>query len=365
MRFLPLLLLLCTSCGSDPDSGYSTLAGVDYPTLWFLVVGAVFTGYGILDGFDLGAGAWHLFFRKEQSRRIALNAVGPVWDGNEVWLVIGGGTLFAGFPEVYASLFSAMYVPLMLFLFMLIFRAISIEFRGKEPMAWWRQMWDVSYSVSSTLLAFLLGVVLGNVLLGMPLDSNHEFTGSWLSFLNPYAILVGLTTLALFMMHGAIYLTMKTEDRLFDRVNKLLIRSIIGFVILFALTTLYTLLYIPHLSDGIRDNVALFGVPVIAILAIANIPRLVTKQRYVQAFVFSAMTVGLLLITVALELYPVVLLDSSGSGNSLTVYNAAASDKSLGIMLTFVAIGGPMAVGYTIFVYKTFWGKVRLDEHSY
>ncbi|MGB3798258.1 MAG: cytochrome d ubiquinol oxidase subunit II [Lewinella sp.] len=367
MKYLTLsiLLLLCTSCGEDPEIGYSTLAGVDYPTLWFLVVGAVFTGYGILDGFDLGAGAWHLFFRKEQSRRIALNAVGPVWDGNEVWLVIGGGTLFAGFPEVYASLFSAMYIPLMLFLFMLIFRAISIEFRSKEPMKWWRQMWDVSYSISSTLLAFLLGVVLGNVLLGMPLDANHEFTGSWLSFLNPYAILVGLTTLALFMMHGAIYLTMKTEDRLFDRVNKLLIRSIIGFVILFILTTLYTLLYIPHLSDGIRENVLLFGVPVIAVLAIANIPRLVTKRQYIQAFVFSAMTVGLLLITVALELYPVVLLDSSGAGNSLTVYNAAASNKSLGIMLTFVAIGGPMAVGYTIFVYKTFWGKVQLDEHSY
>lgn len=367
MRYLTplLLMLLLSSCGTDAESGYSTIAGIDYPTLWFLVVGAVFTGYGILDGFDLGAGAWHLFFRKEESRRIALNAVGPVWDGNEVWLVIGGGTLFAGFPIVYASLFSAMYIPLMLFLFMLIFRAISIEFRSKEPMKWWRQMWDVSYSISSAMLAFLLGVVLGNVLLGMPLDNNYEFTGSWLSFLNPYAILVGFTTLALFMMHGAIYLTMKTEGRLFTKVNLLLRRSIIAFVILFSLVTLYTLLYIPHLSDGLKENVALFGVPVLAVLAIANIPRLVSKRKYLKAFVFSAITVGLLLITVAVELYPVILLDSSGAGNSITVYNGVASNKSLGIMLTFVAIGGPMAVGYTAFVYKTFWGKVRLDEHSY
>lgn len=364
LKFLPLLLFF-TGCGSDATTGYSTIAGIDYPTLWFLVVGAVFTGYGVLDGFDLGAGAWHLFFRKEESRRIALNAVGPVWDGNEVWLVIGGGTLFAGFPVVYASLFSAMYIPLMLFLFMLIFRAISIEFRSKETMKWWRQMWDVSYSFSSTMLAFLLGVVLGNVLLGMPLDDNYEFTGSWVSFLNPYAILVGFTTLALFMMHGAIYLTMKTEGRLFAKVNRLLQRSIIAFVILFTIVTLYTLLYLPHLSDDLKGNIALFIIPVLAVLAIANVPRLVSKEKYLRAFIFSAITVGLLLFTVAIELYPVIILDSSGAGNSITIYNGVASNKSLGILLTFAAIGGPLVLGYTAFVYKTFWGKVRLDEHSY
>jgi cytochrome d ubiquinol oxidase subunit II len=366
-KTIPILaaLFLLTSCGTDATSGYSTLMGINYPTLWFMVVGAVFTGYAVLDGFDLGAGAWHLFFRKEESRRIALNAVGPVWDGNEVWLVIGGGTLFAGFPVVYASLFSAMYVPFMLFLFALIFRAVSIEFRSKEPMKWWRQLWDVSYSVSSTLLALLLGVVLGNVLQGMPLNENFEHSGSWLTFLNPYAFLVGITSLALFMMHGAIYLTMKTEGRLFAKVNRLLQRSIIAFVILFVLLSLYTLLYLPHLSDGFKSRPWLFFIPVLAVLAIANIPRLVTKRKYLQAFVFSAITVGLLLATVAIELYPVILIDSSGLGNDITVYNGVASNKSLEIMLTFVAIGGPLAIAYTAFVYRTFWGKVELDEHSY
>lgn len=359
------LFFLLTGCGAETAEGYSTIAGIDYPTLWFLVVGAVFTGYAILDGFDLGAGAWHLFFRKEESRRIALNAVGPVWDGNEVWLVIGGGTLFAGFPVVYGTLFSAMYIPFMLFLFALIFRAISIEFRSKEPMRWWRQTWDVSYSVSSSLLAILLGVVLGNVLQGMPLDANFEHSGSWLAFLNPYAFLVGLTSLSLFMMHGAIYLTMKTEGRLFAKVNRLLQRSIVAFVLLFAILTLYTLLYLPHLSDRFREQPALFIVPVLSVLAIANIPRLVTKQRYLRAFIFSAITVGLLLITVAIGLYPVILIDSSGAGNDITVYNGVASNKSLGIMLTFAAIGAPLAVSYTAFVYKTFWGKVKLDEYSY
>ncbi len=364
LKFLPLALLF-TACGTDGPDGYSTLAGIDYQTLWFLVVGAVFTGYAVLDGFDFGAGAWHLFFRKEESRRIALNAIGPVWDGNEVWLVIGGGTLFAGFPVVYGSLFSAMYVPFMLFLFALIFRAVSIEFRSKEPMKWWRNMWDTAYSVSSILLALLLGVVLGNVLQGMPLDENYELAGDWLAFFNPYAFLVGITSLSLFMMHGAIFLTMKTEGRLFAKVNRLLQRSIIVFVILFAILSLYTLLYIPHLSDGFKKRPWLFIVPVLAVLAIANIPRLVIKQKYLSAFIFSAITVALLLITVASELYPTIIIDTSGAGNDITVYNGVASNKSLGILLTFVAIGGPLAVSYTAFVYKTFWGKVTLDEHSY
>src|SRR5690606_16181171 len=137
--------------------------------------GGVFTGYAILDGFDLGAGAWHLFFKEDKDRRIALNAVGPVWDGNEVWLVIGGGALFAGFPDVYATVFSAMYIPFMLFLTFLIFRAVSIEFRSKEKMTWWRKSWDVAYSVSSVMLAVLLGVVLGNVLQGMNIGPDKEF----------------------------------------------------------------------------------------------------------------------------------------------------------------------------------------------
>ncbi len=342
-----------------------TILGIDYPTLWFLVVGGLFSGYAILDGFDLGAGAWHLFLRKDESRRIALNAVGPVWDGNEVWLVIGGGALFAGFPIVYASLFSAMYIPFMLFLLMLIFRAISIEFRSKEKMKWWRNTWDIGYSVSSTLLGFLLGVVLGNVLQGMPLNANMEYTSSWLAFLNPYAIMVGITTVALFMMHGAIYLIMKTEGRLYTKLSILLKRAIIFFIISFAITTVYSLIYYPHLSDKFRAIPVLFVIPLLAFLSIANIPRLVTKKKYLQSFIFSALSVSLLLITVAIELYPVVILSTSDIANSITIYNAAASQKSLGIMLTIAAIGTPLVLGYTAFVFWTFKGKVRLDEHSY
>lgn len=343
----------------------ATFLGIDYPTLWFLVVGGLFSGYAILDGFDLGAGALHLFFKREESRRIALNAVGPVWDGNEVWLVIGGGALFAGFPVVYASMFSAMYIPFMLFLLFLILRAVSIEFRSKEPMKWWRQMWDVSYSVSSIMLALLLGVVVGNVLLGVSIGENFEFEGSWLQFLNPYAISVGLTTVALFTMHGAIYLTMKTEGKLYDKITGLLRRAIIAFVVLFAIVTLYTLIYIPHLSDDFKRNPALFIVPLLAFLSIANIPRLASKRKFRQAFLFSALSVSLMLILVAIELYPVLIISTIGEQYNITVYNAASSEKSLGIMLLMAAIGAPLVLAYTVFVYKTFWGKVKLDETSY
>ena len=342
-----------------------TFLNIDYQTWWFLVVGGVFTGYAILDGFDLGAGALHLFFKKEMSRRIALNAIGPVWDGNEVWLVIGGGALFAGFPIVYATVFSAMYIPFMLFLLFLIFRAISIEFRSKEPMIWWRKLWDISYSVSSIMLAFLLGVVLGNVLQGMPIDSDLEFQGNWLIFLNPYAILIGLTTLFLFAMHGGIYLTMKTEGRLYAKLTILVKRAMILFLVSFGIVTLYTLVFIPHLSDRFRENPVLFIVPILAFLSLANIPRLVSKRSYRNAFLFSALTMSLLLITVVIELYPNIILSTIDEANNITVYNAAASEKSLGIMLLFAAVGTPLVATYTAFVFWTFRGKVEIDESSY
>lgn len=343
----------------------STFLHIDYPTWWYLVIGALFSGYAILDGFDLGAGAWHLFFKKEESRRIAFNAIGPVWDGNEVWLVIGGGALFAGFPVVYATLFSFMYIPFMLFLAALIFRAISIEFRSKEPMLWWRQMWDVAYSVSSILLAFLLGVVLGNVLQGIAIGPDYSFQGHWLQFLNPYALLVGVSTLALCMMHGAIYLTMKTEGRLFAKIAILLRNSIIFFIISFGLVSLYTLIYLPHLVQRLQAHPFFFLLPLLAFFSIANIPRLVRRHRYLRAFIFSSLTVSLLLALVAVGLYPTLLVSTVDPQYNINIYNGAASDKSLGIMLKFVLIGAPLVLSYTIFVFYTFRGKVKLDETSY
>jgi cytochrome d ubiquinol oxidase subunit II len=176
---------------------------------------------------------------------------------------------------------------------------------------------------------------------------------------------MGLTTLALFMMHGAIYLLMKTEGRLYAKLTILLKRGIIAFIILFSITSLYTLIYIPHLSDDFRETPALFIVPVLAFLSIANIPRLATKRKFRQAFFFSALSIAFLLVLVAVEIFPIILLSTTDPAYSLDIYNAASSEKSLGIMLLFAAIGIPLVSGYTFFVYKTFAGKVELDETSY
>ncbi|ERM80170.1 cytochrome D oxidase subunit I [Rhodonellum psychrophilum GCM71 = DSM 17998] len=343
-----------------------TFLGLDYPTWWFLVVGGLFSGYAILDGFDFGAGAWHMFFRQNKSREIALKAIDPTWHGNEVWLVIGGGTLFAGFPVFYGTLLSAMYTPFILFLLFIIFRGISIKFRNMEEMPWWRKMWDWSYSISSIMLAVLLGVVVGNVLNGMPLDENYEYIGGgFFEFLNPFSILVGITSLALFMMHGGIYLLLKTEGKLYDRLQDLLKKGIIFFIVSYLITTVYTLLYVTHLSEVFRENQALFVVPLLVFLSIANVPRLVSKKKYGWAFIFTSLTIALLFVLVAFELFPRLLLSSGIEANSITIYNAAASTKTLKIMMGFVAVGGPLVLLYSFFVYRTFWGKVKVDAESY
>ena len=344
----------------------ATFLGIDYPTLWYLVVGLLFSGYAILEGFDYGAGAWHLFFRKDLSRRIAINSIGPLWDANQVWLIIGGGALFAGFPVMYATMLSAMYIPFMLFLMMLVLRSAAIKFRSAEEMLWWRKTWDILYAISNTSIAFLLGVVLGNVLLGFEIGKDFSYEGGiFFSFLSPYAILVGLTTLSIFMTQGAIFLVLKTEGRLHDRLTYLLRRGMFFFILSFASTTLYTLLLLPGVTDKFKENPVFFILPLLAFLAVANVPRLVSKKRYSMALIFSSLTMAFLLMLVAFQLYPVLLPSTLDPEYSVTIYNAASSDKSLGIMLTFVLIGAPLLAVYFLFLYRTFHGKVKLDDTSY
>lgn len=342
-----------------------TFLGLDYNFWWFLVFGAVISGYAILDGFDLGAGALHLFLKKETSRRIALNAIGPVWDGNEVWLVIAGGALFAGFPVAYAAIFSAFYIPFMIFMIGLIWRAVAIEFRSKEPGVKWRLVWDFIYSFACVVIALSLGLMLGNVALGLPLNNQHEFIGSWLSFFNLFSIMVSITTLALFMLHGAIYLAMKTEKRLYTKLTILAKSFTVFFVVSFGITTLYTLLYIPHLSDKIRSNPAYFSLPLLMFLSIANIPRQLNKGKYRYAFISSSVTIASLLAMVALEVFPYLLYATNDLKNSITITNGASSLKTMKTLLLIAAIGTPLVGIYTTFVFWTFKGKVKLDETSY
>jgi len=338
---------------------------LDLNTVWFFLVGVLLAGYAVLDGFDLGIGALHLFTRSDRERRMMLNSIGPIWDGNEVWLVTGGGALFAAFPEVYATAFSGFYTAFMLLLFGLIFRAVAIEFRSKRPMGWWRQLWDVSFAVSSIASALLIGVALGNVAWGLPLDARHEFAGGILDLLHPYALTVGVTTVALFMMHGAIYGVLKTEGELQERLRVYARRSMIFFIICYVTTTMATLLYVPNMTEHIKANPLLFGVPLINMLAIANIPRELFHGREFRAFLSSCVAVIALLALFGIGMFPEMIHSGAEPQNSLDIYNAASSQQTLQIMLIIALIGVPLVLAYTASIYWIFRGKVRLDEMSY
>ena len=337
----------------------------DLNTIWFILIGVLLTGYAILDGFDLGVGALHLFVKDDLERRIMINSIGPVWDGNEVWLVTGGGALFAAFPHVYATVFSGFYTAFILLLFALIFRAIAIEFRSKRPGKTWRKAWDVSFSVSSILIAFLMGVALGNIITGIPLGADKEFAGSFWSLINPYSILVGITTVALFMMHGSIYVVMKTEGELQKKARGWVNNTIIFFVITYVTTTMYTLIYYPHMVEHFKSSPALFLVAVLNMLAIANIPREIFHGREFRAFLSSCASIAALLALFAIGLFPNIVLSNPNPEFSLNIYNAASSQKTLNIMLIVAIIGVPFVLAYTISIYWIFRGKVKIDAMSY
>jgi cytochrome bd ubiquinol oxidase subunit II len=337
----------------------------DLNTIWFLLVGVLFTGYAMLDGFDLGIGALHLFTKDDTERRLLINSIGPVWDGNEVWLVTGGGALFAAFPDVYATVFSGFYFAFILLLFALIFRAVAIEFRSKRPEHWWRQMWDIGFSAGSILSALLIGVAMGNIAWGIPIDARGEFAGTFFGLLKPYPLLLGVTTVALFMMHGAIYGLMKTEGALHDKLRGWAMNSIIFFVICAAITTMVTLLYVPHMAARVRENPWLFSIALANMLAIANIPREFYHRRDWLAFLSSCAVMLTLMALFGIDQYPYMVFSRPNPENSLTIYNAASSHKTLGIMLIIACIGVPVVITYTICIYRIFRGKVKMDRMSY
>jgi cytochrome bd ubiquinol oxidase subunit II len=339
--------------------------GLDLNATWFILVGVLLTGYAILDGFDLGVGALHLFVKGDQNRRIMINSIGPVWDGNEVWLVTGGGALFAGFPDVYATVFSSFYPAIMLILVGIIFRAVAIEFRSKNESARWRQSWDIAFSVSSILIALLFGVALGNIIQGIPVNAEKEAYMSFFSLINPYAILVGVTTVALFLMHGTIYVVLKTEGDLQLKVRSWVNNTIIFFVICYVTVTMATLIYIPHMIDVFKEHPEYFALAIINMLAVANIPREIHKGREFMAFLSSSFSIAALLGLFALGMFPNIVPSTIDPAYNLTAYAHSSSRKTLEVMFTMALIGIPFVLAYTTSIYWVFRGKVKLDKMSY
>lgn len=334
--------------------------------LWYFVFAAAVAFYVILDGFDLGVGAIHLFARKDQDRRVFLNAIGPVWDGNEVWLVIIIGSLFAGFPGAYASIFSGFYSLLMILIAGLMLRACAIEFRSKREGSIWRACWDVVFSFSSIAVAFILGIGLGNFIEGVPMDQYHDFYLNFSSFFSPYAIMVGLTVVALLAMHGHIYLIMKTEGEIQQRLKRSIWVAIFIFFGFYIATTTTTLIHFGHMAERMHQSWSLFIVPFLAFVMILSIPYQVNKDRNGWAFVSSCLSIVLLVITYGVGTFPLLLRSTvAPNENSLTIFNSASSSYTLSVLLIIVLIGLPLVLAYGYWIYRVFRGKVQLNHMSY
>jgi cytochrome d ubiquinol oxidase subunit II len=330
--------------------------------IWSVLIAVLLAVYLLLDGFDLGVGVRYLFEKKSEDRRTMLAAIGPVWDGNEVWLLTGGGAVFAAFPMVYASIFSALYLPLLLVLVAMILRAVSIEFRHQSPGAKWTGLWDIAFAVGSTLPALLLGVAMGNVLRGLPLDVKGNYTGTFLGLLNPYSLLIGIAGLAMLTTHGGIYLTLKTKGDLSDRSRKwsALVSPIYLATVLVA--AVVTALTQPHLLANYNNLPALWAIPAGALAAIVLCCLCIRAGKLAVAFVFSSAAILATIASIGAAMFPNLIRTSNKLANSLTVENASSSEYTLKIMLIMTCLGLPIVLAYTAWAYKTFGYKV--DEND-
>jgi cytochrome d ubiquinol oxidase subunit II len=330
-------------------------------TIWFLLLGVLFIGYAILDGFDLGIGNLHLFTKGEDERRTMINAVGPFWDGNEVWLLTGGGAIFAAFPDVYATVFSGFYLALMLLLVALISRAVSVEFRNKVDSAGWKKTWDVVFFLGSFLPSLLLGVAFGNILRGVPVDVTKEYVGGFFGLLNPYAVLIGLTSVAMFTMHGAIYLTVKTGGTLQAKARAWAIRGWKAFVVLYVASTAASVYAAPHLFDRYFSSALPWALVVLAVAAIIYTRACLARESYMAGFVSSAVSIAGLIGIAAVGLFPNLVPSTIDPAYSLTVMNSSNSQFTLTVMLILTLIGVPIMLFYTAYIYRCFRGKVTAE----
>lgn len=333
--------------------------------VWYILFVVIIAGYMILDGFDLGVGILHPFVAKtDTERRINLNSIGPIWDGNEVWLVLGGGALFAAFPFVYASLFSGFYVAMMLVLLAFILRTVAIEFRSKREGVW-RSVWDWVFFGSSLGIALLLGVAFGNILQGAPIDANGNIWVTLFDLLTPFALLMGVTTVFMVAMHGAIFLSMKTDGVQQERVRRL---APILMVIFFALNTvivLLTAIYREAILESYLARLWPVVLPAAALAAVIVAYLMLRQGREFLAFVASGAMIALLIFSAAAGLYPNLMISSIDPAYNLTIFNSASAPNTLTVMLIIAAIGMPFVLLYTAGIYYFFRGKVVLDPTSY
>lgn len=334
--------------------------------IWYLLIGVLITGYAVLDGFDLGAGVLYPFVaKKDEERRLILNAIGPFWDGNEVWLLTGGGALFAAFPHVYATVFSGFYLALMLVLFALILRAVSFEFRSRVESPGWRKMWDYIFFVGSLIPALLTGVAVGNVIRGVPLNEQMEFIGNFFTLLNPFSLLVGLTGLAMFITHGAIYLVMKTNGPVAERARRWANGAWVALLVLAILTSIFAAVDVPQRFVNASRQPLIWVIPILTLIFMGLTRWSLAKGKPGYAFLFSALTIVGLMGIFGAGNYPYLLPASNVAEYGLTIYNASSSRLTLMTMLLIALVGMPVVLAYTAYIYYVFRGKARVEKEGY
>ena len=329
-------------------------------TLWFALIAVLWIGFFLLEGFDFGVGILTRFLAKDDTdRRVMINTIGPVWDGNEVWLLVAGGATFAAFPEWYATMFSGFYLALFLVLAALIFRGVAFEFRGKVDGPDWRRMWDEAIFWGSAVPALLFGVAFANILNGVPIDARHEYVGTFADLIHPYALLGGLTFLLIFTLHGAVFLTLKTRADFAPRAQRA--ARLIAWPTAFAVFAFLGWTYINAVVDqytGVVPGI----VPIAAVGAAMATGWLIDERRLGWAFVSTGLTILTLVGTVFMNLYPDVMISSLDPAYSLTIFNASSTPYTLTIMSVVAAIFTPIVLLYQAWTYWVFRKRIGRSD---
>jgi len=334
-------------------------------TIWFFLWGLLWAVFFMTDGFDLGIGTLYPFLGKtDQDKRIMINSLGPLWDGNEVWLITAGGVTFAAFPLVYSVMFSSLYSALMLILFALILRGVSFEFRSKINHPHWRKIWDTCIFVGSFVPALLFGVAFANIFQGIPIDHNGIYHGTLFTLLNPYGLLGGILFVLLFMVHGALWISIKSEGNLQERAvstAKKLWPVLLGVAVVFLIASKFS----TRLYDNYIKHPAFFIVILMTVLALLSVRFFLVRKTFFKAWFASALTIVGATFFGVIGLYPNLFPSSLNPRYSLTAYNASSSPLTLKIMLIVVIIFIPVVIGYQIWAYNLFKGKVTEADLSH
>jgi len=330
---------------------------MNYQAIWFVLWSVLWAVYFTLDGFDLGAGMLQRFVsRSEEDRLAVVNSMGPVWDGNEVWLLTAGGATFAAFPVVYASMFSFLYSALLILLFALIFRGVSFEFRGKRDSDAWRSGWDLALLLGSFVPALLFGVAFGNIFEGLEFGANG-WQGSLLGLLNPYGLLTGVLFVLLFVEHGALWLAVKTAGGAAGGVAKRSARIAGGaWYVLLAVAVVFLVYtnFATSLYDNYRDQPAWMLVPLAAVAALLGVKLLARAGRYLWAFYSSCLTIMGVVFTGVVGLFPNMIPSSLDATYNLTIYNSSSSNYTLRIMTVVAVVFVPIVIAYQLWMYRIF-----------